>query len=157
MNPSVIFKSILHNIGVILVGFIFAFVGSRLDLLLGLKHFKSFLTLLIGISFLIIGFLLRVWATYYFYKYQMRVIDLKPQKKLITSGPYHFSRNPLYLGGNVFIFLGASLVIGTPMGVIVTFLHLPVVDVMIRREEKQLEKVFGKEWIEYKKSVRRWF
>lgn len=87
----------------------------------------------------------------------MRVIDLKPQKKLITSGPYRFSRNPLYLGGNIFIFLGASLVMGTPSGVILTFLHLPLVDLMVRREERQLEKSFGKEWLEYKEKVQRWF
>jgi protein-S-isoprenylcysteine O-methyltransferase Ste14 len=55
---------------------------------------------------LALGFLLRVWATVYFYRHSMRVISLEPQTALITSGPYRFSRNPLYLGGNVFIFFG---------------------------------------------------
>jgi len=41
----------------------------------------------------------------FFYEQHMSVIRLEPQKELFTAGPYGFSRNPLYLGGNVFIFL----------------------------------------------------
>lgn len=146
----------MHNLGVIIVGFFFAFIGFSLDYLIGFKHFNSYITLSIGILLLVIGFLIRVWATYYFYKLKMKVIILHSQKKLITTGPFSYSRNPLYLGGNVFIFFGASLVLGTPTGIILTFLQLPLVDRMIRREEKQLEKSFGKEWLDYKKRVRRW-
>jgi Phospholipid methyltransferase len=77
----------------------------------------------------------------------MKVISLEPQEVPITSGPYRFARNPLYLGGNLFIFFGASLVLGSPSGLFITAMHLPFVDFMIRREEKQLEKKFGPEWI----------
>jgi hypothetical protein len=45
---------------------------------------------------------------------RMKVISLGPQKALIASGPYGFSRSPLYLGGNVFIFFGAALSLGSP-------------------------------------------
>jgi protein-S-isoprenylcysteine O-methyltransferase Ste14 len=149
-------KSILHNLGATIVGFIVALIGVGLDLLFGFKDFTSNAILLIGILILIIGFLIRVWATYCFYMHKMKVIVLHTQNKLITTGPFHYSRNPLYLGGNVFIFLGASLILGTPMGLAITILQIPLVDVMIRREEKQLEKTFGQDWLEYKKQVRRW-
>ena len=50
-----------------------------------------------------------VWATVHFYAHKMRVISLEPQEMLITSWAEHrFSRNPLYLGGNVLIFFGAA-------------------------------------------------
>jgi protein-S-isoprenylcysteine O-methyltransferase Ste14 len=155
INTNLI-KSVLHNLGVVLVGFILAFIASGIDTLFGLKNFAAEPILLIGILLIILGFSIRVWATYYFYINKMKVIVLHTQNKLVTSGPFRFSRNPLYLGGNVFIFLGASLALGTPVGVIITILHLPIVDMMIRREETQLEKTFGKDWLEYKKKVHRW-
>ena len=107
-----LFKSILHNLGVVLVGLGVAIIGTMLDLLIGIREFRSVLTAVFGFLFLLVGFLLRVWATYYFYQERMKVISLSPQRTLITSGPYRFSRNPLYLGGNVFIFLGAALLLG---------------------------------------------
>jgi protein-S-isoprenylcysteine O-methyltransferase Ste14 len=86
----------------------------------------------------------------------MKVISLSPQQTLITTGPYRFSRNPLFLGGNVFIFFGASMMLGSPSALLITALHIPVVDLLIRREEKQLEQTFGEEWRRYKERVRRW-
>ena len=86
----------------------------------------------------------------------MKVISLVPQERLITTGPYRFSRNPLYLGGNVFIFAGAALVFGSPGGLVLTAVAIIGAEVMIRREEKQLEHDFGEEWLHYKSQVRRW-
>ena len=149
-------KSLLHNIGVVIVGLALAFVGTRIDLLFGIANFKSIYAAVAAWLFLAAGFSLRVWATYYFYQYKMKVIKLAPQNSLITSGPYRFSRNPLYLGGNVFIFLGASLLFGSPAALVITALGIPLTDWMIRREEKQLQQTFGQEWLNYKKRVRRW-
>jgi protein-S-isoprenylcysteine O-methyltransferase Ste14 len=149
-------KSLLHNIGVVLVGFGVALLGRRIDSLVGLGGFGSGFATAAGALLVAAGFFLRVWATFYFYQQRMRVISLEPQQALITSGPYRFSRNPLYLGGNVFIFFGASLVLGSPAALVVTALHLPLVDLFIRREERQLEKQFGQAWRDYKNRVRRW-
>jgi len=85
----------------------------------------------------------------------MRVISLEAQNTFITSGPYRFSRNPLYLGGNVFIFFRAALLFGSPTALIAA-IHIPLIDLFIRREEKQLQRVFGETWQSYKKQVRRW-
>ena len=149
-------KSILHNIGVVIAGLGFAYLGTRADLLLGIRRFHSFLTTTAGWLLVIIGFLLRVWATFHFYQQRMKVISLVPQQALITSGPYRFSRNPLYLGGNVFVFFGAALLLGSPAALVLTILHLPLVDRMLRREEKQLAQDFGSEWRAYRNRVRRW-
>ena len=149
-------KSILHNIGVLIVGFVFASIGRGLDLLLKLPHWGSPLISIIAVSLLVIGFFIRVWATLYFYEQGMAVIRLEPQKKLLTGGPYSFSRNPLYLGGNGFIFLGAVLWLGSPSGVVLTAIAIGATDLMIRREEKQLARTFGPEWTRYKGRVRRW-
>jgi protein-S-isoprenylcysteine O-methyltransferase Ste14 len=149
-------KSVLHNIGVLIVGFGVGFFGVAADSLLSRRGFKSLVATTAGCLLLAAGFLVRVWATYLFYERHMKVISFVPQKWLVTTGPYRFSRNPLYLGGNVFIFFGAALFLGSPAGLVITALHLPLADRFIRREEKQLEREFGEEWIRYKNQVRRW-
>src|SRR5215831_6486855 len=121
------------------------------DSLWGVSTFASPLVKAGALVLLALGFLVRVWATVYFYAHRMRVISLKPQRALITSGPYRLSRNPLYLGGNVFVFFGAALLLGSPTALFVTAIHLPLIDRFIRREEEQLEREFGDEWRSYKK------
>jgi protein-S-isoprenylcysteine O-methyltransferase Ste14 len=154
--PHSLLKSILHNIGVLVVGFAVGFAGRRIDSILGIAGFSSRYATAAGCLLLAAGFLLRVWATFYFYERQLKVISLNPQQALITTGPFRFSRNPLYLGGNVFIFFGAALVLGSPAALIITALHLPLVDVFIRREERQLGRQFGEAWLHYRNQVRRW-
>src|SRR5215831_10229834 len=153
---AILLKSIFHNVGVVLVGFALAYLGTMVDSILGFPALTSAVVTAAGWSLLALGFLLRVWATVYFYRHSMRVISLEPQTALITSGPYRFSRNPLYLGGNVFIFFGAALLLGSPTALFATALHLPLIDRFIRREEEQLERRFGQEWQSYKRRVRRW-
>ena len=152
----ILLKSILHNIGVVLVGLAVAYLGTMVDSVLGVSTFAFPLAKVVAWLLLALGFLVRVWATVYFYAHRMRVISLKPQRALITSGPYRFSRNPLYLGGNVFVFFGAALLLGSPTALFVTAIHLPLIDRFIRREEEQLEREFGDEWRSYKKRARRW-
>ena len=149
-------KSLLHNLGVLLVGLGVALIGSRVDALLGFGNFRSLFWTVGACLFLAVGFFLRLWATFYFYEHRMKVISLVPQTALITSGPYRYSRNPLYLGGNVFIFFGAALWFGSPTALLVIALHLPFVDLFIRREERQLEAQFGEAWVAYKNRTRRW-
>ena len=149
-------KSVLHNIGVVLVGFGVAFIGRQIDRVFGIPRISSDYAVAAGYLLLVLGFLLRVWATFYFYERRMNVIRLEAQQALITTGPYRFSRNPLYLGGNVFIFFGAALLFGSPAALVITALHLPLVDRFIRREERQLEAQFGAEWERYRTRVRRW-
>jgi protein-S-isoprenylcysteine O-methyltransferase Ste14 len=149
-------KSVVQSVGVVLVGFGVAYLGTRLDLLFRWPTFHSTTATVAGWLLVDAGFLLRVWATYDFYERKMKVIKLSPQRKLVTTGAYRFSRNPLYLGANVFVFFGAGLLVGAPGALLVTAAHLPLVDLFIRREERQLEKTFGEDYLEYKKGVRRW-
>jgi protein-S-isoprenylcysteine O-methyltransferase Ste14 len=149
-------KSILHNVGVVAVGLGIAYLGTKIDSLFGIRDIRSAVTATAGSLLIAIGFFIRVWATYYFYMNRMKVISLIPQRTLVTSGPFRFSRNPLYLGGNVLIFFGAALLLGSPIALLFTAIHLPLIDLFIRREEKQLEQTFGDEWGRYKNQVRRW-
>ena len=149
-------RSILHNLAVVAIGFVVALVGVTLDRLFAIGEFRSIFATVFGSLVICIGFLNRLWATYLFYKNNMKVIVTAPQRTLLTSGPFRYSRNPLYLGGNVLIFFGAGLVLGSPAALVITALHLPFIDLFIRREERQLEQRFGDEWVRYRQSVHRW-
>ena len=147
-------KSVLHNAGVVAVGFLVALIGVGVDALLGIGGFGSAVTTALGGLLLASGFLLRAWAAFCFYQHRMKVILLEPQAVLITSGPFTFSRNPLYLGGNVFIFFGAALILGSPAALIITALHLPLLDLfVVKREQQPLEREFGQVWLDYRKRV----
>lgn len=149
-------KSLLHNVGVVIVSLALAYLATSVDSLLKIPRFSSSFAAIFGISLISLGFLLRTWAAFHFYNHRMRVISLEPQGALVTTGPFRYSRNPLYLGANVFCFFGSGLVLGSPSALILTALHLPLVNLMIRREENQLERKFGDQFRAYKTRVRRW-
>jgi len=77
------------------------------------------------------------------------------QKSLAKTGIFAYVRNPMYLGTPLifiaFIFLTLSLISIVPL-VITLFLF----NHMVKFEEKDLEKIFGQEYLEYKKKVPRW-
>ena len=83
-------------------------------------------------------------------------MHIHPTCKLVIQGPYKLIRNPMGVGFTVFYF-GLSIMAGTwsmmliilPVYIIVGAWHLIAV------EEKELEKRFGKEYVEYKKNVKR--
>ncbi len=102
--PINFLKSVLHNIGVVIASLALAYLGTLVDSLIRLPDVRSLVGEAVGVLFLTLGFLLRLWATLHFYSRRMRVISLEPQGSLVTSGPFKYARNPLYLGANVFCF-----------------------------------------------------
>lgn len=83
----------------------------------------------------------------------------KPTSALITTGPFHYSRNPTYTTIILFLLPGLALVFES----LWLFLMLPVSFglfwyVMVKPEEKYLQDKFkgGREWKEYCKHTRRW-
>jgi protein-S-isoprenylcysteine O-methyltransferase Ste14 len=76
--------------------------------------------------------------------------------QIFKDGPFQFSRNPIYLA-MVILLIGFGVTLNSfwflYSGLVITImLHYGV----IIPEENYLEKEFGKYYLEYKKSVRRW-
>ena len=81
---------------------------------------------------------------------------IDPPKKLIVRGPHRYVRNPMYLGVLSVVFGWAVLFRSTEIlvygiGVALLF-HLVVIVI----EEPSLRRLFGAEYEEYCRSVRRW-
>jgi len=80
----------------------------------------------------------------------------RPTTTIVRTGPYRFSRNPIYLAFSV-LQVGIALWVDS-LWILITL--VPALALMsflvIPREERYLEARFPSEYIPYKSSVRRW-
>tara|TARA_B100002051_G_scaffold253711_1_gene267870 strand:- start:205 stop:660 length:456 start_codon:yes stop_codon:yes gene_type:complete len=110
-------------------------------------------------SFMIIsGLIFIVSAIILFKKYQTTITPLNPSNatKLITVGIYKFSRNPMYLG-LLLVLLGISIIINPIGGFFLIPLFILYLNLFqIIPEENAMVNLFKDEFLDYKKSVRRW-
>lgn len=80
----------------------------------------------------------------------------KPTSKIVKTGPYRLTRNPIYLSFAL-AQLGIALLLNNLWILIGLVPALLIVSYgVILREEKYLENKFGREYVDYKSSVRRW-
>lgn len=110
---------------------------------------------LLGFLIFLLGFFIAVWA-----KLTMRKNwgvpgqhDFQRQKELITSGPFRFSRHPIYLGLSL-MFIAFSVTLRSYL----IFLNLIIIWKFYRAsivEEKLLTQYFGKNYLAYKAKVPR--
>jgi protein-S-isoprenylcysteine O-methyltransferase Ste14 len=97
------------------------------------------------------------WAIVLFRREGTEVEPTSPtNRKLITSGPYQFTRNPMYLGLviltlGIAIWVGAWPMFGAPIALFATanWVHIPF-------EEAKMRRQFGAAYENYVARVRRW-
>lgn len=112
---------------------------------------------LVGAAVIVLGAIAPVWA---FALFRREGTEIDPtsstNRKLVTDGPYRFTRNPMYLG-LVIISLGIALWVGAwpmfaaPIAVFATanWVHIPF-------EEEKMRRQFTPQFDDYTKRVRRW-
>ena len=113
---------------------------------------------LVSILILLIGILILIIPITKFIKYKTTIdpIEFKKVNKLVTSGIYKYSRNPMYLG-LLLIVISSSILylniysVSTPI-----FFYYWINRFQIQREEIFLTEKFGKEYLSYKTKTRRW-
>ena len=108
------------------------------------------------IVFLSIGILIVLWAGRTFHRAGTSTLPMLATTRIVESGPYQLTRNPMYVAF-AFIYLGIGTLVAWGWSLVL----LPVVIAtiylyVIRREERYLSAKFGQEYLEYKKRVRRW-
>ena len=111
----------------------------------------SVLVLIMGLACVLPSFRL-------FARYKTTINPLKPSDAtaLVTEGMYRYSRNPMYLG-LLLITIASTIWFGTWLGIIINIVFIFLINFLqIIPEEEALLEIFGEEYEEYKKNVRRW-
>ncbi len=102
------------------------------------------------------GFGLLFWSLLLFFKARTSPLPMLPTTAIVRSGPYRWTRNPMYLA-MLLIYLGVALWFDVfwalPFVPLVIFL---VGRLVIGKEERYLEEKFGEEYRRYKIEVGRW-
>lgn len=109
-----------------------------------------------GIALLILGTMLVTQARREFRRYGQPTDPGQSTHKIVTTGVFSFSRNPLYLGG-IAVLVGLALVLNLPW---LIALLLPAIaacrSILIAPEERYLLDKFGEEYRSYTGKVGRW-
>jgi len=111
-----------------------------------------------GVIVIIVALFMDGMSLMQFFRNHTTINPLHPEntKKLVTTGTYQYTRNPMYLG-LLFVLLGWAIVLGSlsPYLLLPIFIGLITIEQIIP-EEKILEQKFTQEYRDYKKSVNRW-
>ena len=109
-----------------------------------------------GLALTFTGFLLGVGALIEFRRARTTLDPHGSARKVVSSGIYRFSRNPIYLGFLLMV-IGLPLNSGMYWGIVMAPLYMmTMTHLVIEREETYLEKKFKGQYADYKSSVRRW-
>ncbi|MBS83236.1 MAG: hypothetical protein CMD65_03780 [Gammaproteobacteria bacterium] len=110
----------------------------------------------IGLIFIIISLIIIHLAIKEFNDIKEDPMPTTSSKNLIKNKIYTWTRNPMYLG---------LIIFQVGLGFAVSYLHISIFGLftfivyhyfVVKREEVYLEEKFGKDYLLYKKNVRRW-
>jgi protein-S-isoprenylcysteine O-methyltransferase Ste14 len=148
-TPSPRSRQIIAGIGLVLLGWFCVGNQDRYDhvsnqLLMKMDSFALVLHIL-GVILLVIGVATRILAW-------IQIPNTHRIGNLVTTGIYSRTRNPVYLAfmliivGVAFLFPGLLTLIWLVIGIAVLY-------GLAKVEERDLEKVYGNKYLDYKRSV----
>ncbi|MBI3034841.1 isoprenylcysteine carboxylmethyltransferase family protein [Candidatus Woesearchaeota archaeon] len=110
----------------------------------------------IGVIVFILGLSMTFYAFYLFKKNKTPIIPGQKPTFVVAQGPYNFTRNPMYLGVTTAL-SGFSIYFGNLLSFLSPLIFFLIMNYyFVPREEELMENIFGKQYLNYKKKVRRW-
>jgi protein-S-isoprenylcysteine O-methyltransferase Ste14 len=111
----------------------------------------------LGVGLIVVGIVFAIWTQLVFRKHKAEIYPWSEKHTaLVTSGPFRFTRNPMYLS-LVVIGIGAALLAGTWLMWLVPVVVFALDNfVIIPFEERSMERTFGEAFRAYRARARRW-
>lgn len=127
-----------------------------IDSLLQVPFVSSAIALVGGLLFLLSGIVLAASAARLFSKAKTGIVPFSESTKLVVSGAYRFTRNPMYLG-MFFCLIGVTLLVNNVLGLLVLLLFFFIIrQKFVLKEEVQMQETFGDDYAQFKTRIRRW-
>jgi protein-S-isoprenylcysteine O-methyltransferase Ste14 len=110
-----------------------------------------------GIFLFLAGFLIMIYCIVRFATEGKGTLSpADPTRKLVVSGLYKFSRNPMYIGVMLML-IGEAVTTGSQtLWIYALIIFICFHAFILLHEEPRLKKVFGESYEAYRKEVRRW-
>lgn len=129
--------------------------SSILDLLFRFLSFEGAPPTLLGLLVIVAGIALGFWGRHALTIHATALSPYGTPTSLVTTGPFKFSRNPMYLS-YVLVALGFAVILWSPLAVVPPIVYFAYLDrIVVPREEIKLRKGFS-EYGEYAKKIRKW-
>jgi len=132
-------------------------VGIFIDFIWPLEIYAESKFLWLGYGLIVVSLIV---AGLCFREFKVSSTSIKPDQStttIVRKGPYRFSRNPMYIC-MVLLHFGVALWMNSVWVLLSIVPALLIIAVyVIPREERYLQRKFGKTYLDYKDSVRRWF
>jgi protein-S-isoprenylcysteine O-methyltransferase Ste14 len=103
-----------------------------------------------------LGAWLFAWGLRTFARERTGIMPQKAASRVVTSGPYRWSRNPMYVAFTA-LYIGVAIATNYVWPLVVLPLVLAVLVVaVIHREERYMRETFGYAYVDYCRRVPRW-
>ncbi len=114
---------------------------------------NSIIVTYIGLSVALLGILFAIWARMYLGSNWSPDPEVKKGHVLIKSGPYGIVRHPIYTGMTIGM-IGSAIAENVLVGLIAVLFMLIFSYLRIIEEEKFMKGKFGKQYVDYAKTVK---
>ena len=154
MNKNVDYAHVVINPFLIYIGS--GLCAILLQKLLPLPFLKQPSAAILGVIVMIVSFAFGLPAVLNMIAAKTTPNPYRPTTTLIFSGPYRFSRNPMYIGLTL-LYAGLMTYLQLLWGIILLPVVIGLITLwVILPEEKYLAQKCGAEYLNYKSTVRRW-
>lgn len=112
--------------------------------------------LIVGLVLLAIGAVVAAWGALTFRRHGTSMLPYRAASSLVQTGPFRFSRNPMYLGMALGHIGGAAALNAMWPIILLPMALVALYSIVIVKEEAHLADTFGEAYAGYQKRVRRW-